>query len=190
MSNKFRMASSDFDLEEIRQRQLIRAVLLTSLGGAALALVVFLTIELLNPEFPGEFLAPIVAVFIALSLLGVWLLNRGLSVLAASIHLGSVAVGLFIAMYFLNGSTGPMVMVLITIPVLAALFSGRTAAGWAALVISVFYVAAVVLEQLGLLVPRQVSGTAFQLVYSGAFILTLIITAYLVVYSTLLMQDL
>jgi hypothetical protein len=107
------------------------------------------------------------------TLFSLWLSQQRRLSLAVGIYLVSIAVAVFIASYFLNGVSGPLVVTPITITVMAGLIGGGKAARWMALVNAVLYLAMTILEALGVLRPWEVSGMPLWLIESVAFLAAL-----------------
>jgi GAF domain-containing protein len=173
MSDRSSAIATHIEYEEVRRTELLRVVLIGGGSIGVLILVLFIVLGLLIPDFPAQFLVPIVVVYIAAVLLSAWLLRRGRRVLAAGIYLGATTISLFVASFWVNGSTGPLVSVIVVMPVAAALLSGREGVIQTGVGILVIYGALAVAQALGVVQPWQVSGPALQVVQYGITILVL-----------------
>jgi GAF domain-containing protein len=166
--------------EKARRTQMFRVFALVAGSGATVVLVLSFVIKLLVPQFPLQHIASVVVAFMLTSLLSFWLSRQGHLSLAIGVFIGSITVGLLAVSYFVNGASGPFVVALISVPVIAGLLAGRKAVRWVALSAGVLYVTMIVLEALGVLRPWEMSGLTLRAVHGGMFLLTLGITAFYV----------
>jgi GAF domain-containing protein len=166
--------------EEARRTQMFRVFALVAGSGATVVLVLSFVIKLLVPQFPFQYIASVVVAFMLTSLLSFWLSRQGHLSLAIGVFIGSITVGLLATSYFVNGASGPFVVALISVPVIAGLLAGRQAVRWIALSAGGLYVTMIVLEALGVLRPWEMSGLTLRAVHGGMFLLTLGITAFYV----------
>jgi GAF domain-containing protein len=166
--------------EEARRTQMFRVFALVASGGAAVVLVLSFVIELLVPQFPFQYLASVIVAFMFTALFSFWLRRRGHLSLAIGVFIGSITVGLLAVSYFVNGASGPFVVALISVPVIAGLLGGRKAVRWVALSAGGLYVTMIVLEAMEVLRPWEMSGLTLRAMYGGMFLLTLAIIAFYV----------
>lgn len=170
----------DFVSEEARRNQMLRTILRLAGGAALLALLLFVAIGFVSPQFPAAYLAAIAGGFLLATLLSMWLLGRERWTLSIAVYMLGLTAASLVAMYFANGVRGPIAVVLISIPVVAGLLGGRGAARWTVVLVGVLYVIMAVLEGVGVLQPRELSGTALRVIHNVVFVLALAIVAYMV----------
>jgi hypothetical protein len=181
MSEEHRTVTAPIEQEETRRARMFRAQALTSVVGAVAILLLFIALGLLNPEGILQTMAPVIVAFIVLDLLSMWLSQQGHLNLAIGIYQVAVTAGLFYAGYSLGGVTGPIVITLPLIPVVAGLLGGRRAARGIALIIAAAYATMAVLEATGVLRPQPMSGWTLQVVPHAMFLATLVISLITVV---------
>jgi hypothetical protein len=155
---------------EARRAQLFHTAVMVTVGVAAVVLVLFIAIGLLDPQFPARYIALVAVGFMLLALFSLWLSRQGRLYSAVGIYLASVTVAVFIASYFLNGISGPFVVAPIGITLMAGLIGGGKVARWTGLGNAILYLAMTILEGLGILQPWQVSGVPLRLIGSGVFL--------------------
>ena len=174
--------------EQAAQVGLLRGLLLivTSAGGVMLA--AFVIVVLVNPQFPVRYPISFFGAALVLSLFSLWLLRRGRPSLASGIYLLGTTLLLFVAMYLLNGTMGPFAVALIIVPTLAALLISRTATRATVAAISASYLLMVLLEAAGVLRPLTAPQPILRGFYSGIFIFTFAVIAFLVAHSARLMR--
>ncbi len=170
--------------EEAQRAQLFRITLTAGGLGGTIVLVLFGVFGLLTPNFPAQYLVPIVAGFLALVLLSFWFLRRGRLYWAISIFLADTSVVVFAVIFFLNGVTGPVTPAIIALPLLTALLSGRTETLWMTISAGTLYLVMAILEALEVVQPWQVYGVALLVTRHVLLLFVLVVGTLLVVYST------
>jgi uncharacterized membrane protein YhdT len=180
MSEEPRTAAVEIEQEGTRRARMLHIFTLVGAGMAAATLVLFVVLGLLDPQFPLQYAAPLAVVFILIALFSLWLSQRGHLRLAIGVYLVNMTVGLFVASYFINGVSGPLVIALISVTVMTGLLEGRKAARWIALSIAALYLAMTILEALGVSRPREITGVTSWVVESTMFLAVLAMTVVLV----------
>ena len=156
--------------EEARRRGLFRIIAWIAVSAGAFFFVVFVVLGALVPRFPGRLLIPGAALFALASLASLWLERRGRLRLAILILMLDVAVTVLVATYFANGVRGPFAVVLVSLPLLAALLAGAEAGRYIALTIALAYLAITVLEGMGVSAPWGMSESTLRIVSGITFL--------------------
>ncbi len=154
-----------------RRIRLLRAVASIVLVACSVFLIGCLVALFLVENFPISLI--VIDVIAMLSMLAVnILLSRGRFALALPLGIVSLTTILFAAMYFLNGTRGPILLLSPLIIMIAGVIGERRYAQPTVIIHVVLYVVFVVLEVLGVLVPYQMPELGSRLVWVGLFILT------------------
>lgn len=179
MSEVSRTPLSDgLGMREQRER-FFRATLLAGMVTSVFAFVLFLVLWLVNRQFPGNYLAPIVVALMVVSGFCLWLQGRGRLGWAVGLFFGGLVVAFFAIVFFTGGVSGPMATVLLLVPVVASLVGGGRVAGWVAVALGVFYLAMILLEAAEIVVPWAVSGDVAWWLYAGIFVVGLVAVTFL-----------
>ena len=163
-----------------QRAEIFRAVAWVSVGGAAAFLALFVILGLLVPEFPYRYLIPGAALFLLISMFCLWLSRRGRLSWATGILMLSLTATLFLGTQFANGVTGPFMILLIPLPVLAGLLAGTRAARHIALSVGLIFLAFIALERLGVLQPQGMAASTERLASVVIFLATLAMTSFTV----------
>ncbi|MBN1955989.1 MAG: GAF domain-containing protein [Anaerolineae bacterium] len=172
--------AAEFESEEAQQTRLFHYVALITLGGSIAALIFLIVSRWIIPQFPSRYLTPVIGAFVLGNLVGLWLLRRQRARWAIAGYLLSITATLFYTIYFMGGSTGPMAVVLVAVPIVAGLVSGRRPAILIGLIILALYAAMVVTERIGWLTPRPVPESTAQILRYVMLALTILLTFMIV----------
>ncbi len=173
-------AMAEFEQQEARRAQLFRRVVWSYVGGGTAFLAIFVVLWLLVPRFPYQYLVPGVGLFLLIALFCLWLGRRGLLSGAIALLMLSLIVALFTGTYFANGVSGPLMILLISLPMLTGLLAGPRAARHVTLITAVLYLLLAALEWFDVLQPRQMSGSGVHMAYGLVFLATLAIMTFIV----------
>ena len=157
-------------LEERERRfRLFRAIAWISFAAFSVFLLGYIAGWFLIPDFPVLLIwADVVAVLLTVAV-GL-MLRRGMSETALRLYVGGVTLVLFVAIYFVNGVTGPIVLALPLIALIAGELGGRQMAYVTAGVHIGLYLLLALLEFLGIIAPFQMPGIVSRIVWVGIFI--------------------
>ena len=156
--------------ERSRRIRLLRAVGRLVLIASSVLLIACLVTSFFVPDFPVPLI--VVDVSAILSMLAVLiLLARGRFEWALPLSVVSLTVILFIAMYYVNGTMGPMLLLSPLIMLIAGEIGERRYAQPTITAHAVLYVAFVILEALGVLTPYQMPDLVSRLAWILLFIL-------------------
>lgn len=157
--------------DQSRRSRLLRTVVWIVLLVCSVILVGYLIALLSTPNLPIG--ALVVDVLAMLSMLAVLvLLTRERFETALPLSIVSLTVILFAAMYFLDGTQGPALLLSPVIMLIAGIVGERRYAQPTIIIHGVAYVIFVILEALGVLTPYPMSPQIARLVWIGSFILT------------------
>jgi len=155
--------------EQTRRERLLRIIARLSFAAFAVFLIGYLVTWLFVPDFPLLLIGTdIVAIFVTLAVLR--LLSRGSFMRAVGLYTAGVTFILFTAVYFVNGTMGPIVLALPVIALIAGELGGRKVALITTAVHIVIYVVLAILEAVGVLVPYQMPEIVSRLIWGGIFI--------------------
>ncbi|MBN1179033.1 MAG: hypothetical protein JXD18_07470 [Anaerolineae bacterium] len=163
-----------------RQQQLFRTIARVGATTTAVALAFTFLLELLVPQYPIEYIIPILLVFTGLLLFSLWVNRRGRFDWAVAIYITGATVFVFTLMHLVGGVSGPMAIGLIEIPVVASVLGGRRASRITVVGIAALYVVMALLETVGAVHPLQLLGPDLRFLYVGMALLTLSVTALFV----------
>lgn len=170
-------AEAEDEREETRPLRLFRAITLLGFSSATFAVLLSALAALFLPAYSFSVVFIVAGGFMVVALVCRWLSSHGRHSLAVVIYLATLVVGAFVAMYFLNGASGPMAVTLVVIPMAASLIGERRAALWMTAICGVLYAAMVTLEWLGVLQPQAALGAEPWAVYG---FLELVVLAFAV----------
>ncbi len=173
-------ARVEFENNDPQRAEIFRTVAWVSVGGSAAFLALFVILGLLSPEFPYRCLVPGTALFLLISMFCLWLSRKGHLSWATGILMLSLTATLFLGTQFANGVTGPFMVVLIPLPVLAGLLAGPRAARHTALSVGLIFLALIALERLGVLQPQGMSASTKRLASGVLLLATLAMTSFTV----------
>ncbi len=157
--------------DQSRRTRLLRTVAWVVLLACSVALLGYLIALFSIPHLPiSALVADVLAILSMLAVLA--LLARGHFERALPLAIVSLTVLLFVAMYFLNGTRGPALLLSPLIMLIAGIVGERRYAQPTTIVHVLVYVIFVILEALGVLTPYQMSPQSSRLVWIGVFILT------------------
>lgn len=161
---------STISQDRAQRINLLRRVVMLVLVTCSIVLVGCIVALFLVEDFP---IAPIIVDAIAiLSLLVVTvLLSRGHLVLALPLGMISLTVIQFAAMYYVNGSLGPLAILTPVIIMIAGVVGERGYAQPAVLGHITFYLVFVILEAVGVLAPNQLPVLAARIAWVVVFVL-------------------
>ena len=159
--------------DQLRRIHLLRVVASIVLVACTIVLVGCLVALFFVEDFPISAII-VDAIAILLMLAVNRLLSRGRFALALPLGIVSLTAIQFAAMYFLNGTRGPMPLLTPVIIMVASVIGERRYAQPVVVVQVVLYVVFVVLEGVGVLVPYQMPELVSRLVWVGLFILIVI----------------
>ncbi len=173
-------ARVEFENDDPQRAEIFRAVVWVSVAGAAAFLALSVILGLLVPGFPYRYLVPGTALFLLISMFCLWLSRQGHLSWATGILMLSLTATLFLGTQFANGVTGPFMIVLIPLPVLAGLLAGPRAARHMALSVGLIFLALITLEWLGVLQPQGMGASTERLASVVIFLATLAMTSFTV----------
>lgn len=162
---------TDDTLTEDRARRigLLRAVGWIGFTAFTVFLLGYLVALFLVPNFPisliGVDVVAMLAMFVVVRLLG-----RGHFDFALRLCITSLTLILFMAVYFINGTMGPVVLTLPLIVLIAGQVGGRRYAYVTIAIHIVLYVAFVIAEALGVITPYQMPELASRLIWVAIFV--------------------
>lgn len=157
--------------DRTRRIHLLSVVAAVILVVCALVLVGSLVALFFVEDFPIA--AIVVNVIAIVSMLAVnVLLSRGRYTVGLPLGIASLTAIQFVAMYFLNGPQGPMVLLSLITIMIAGVIGERRYAQPTVIVHVTLYVGLVVLEALGVVVPYHLPELSSWLVWVGIFILS------------------
>jgi len=140
--------------DTMRQRQAtFRTTAIALALGATLAMALFVAMEVALEAFPGELVVPIVALFLLLDFLSLWLWRSNRREVAVYVLVIALVIVLFSLTILADGVTGPFVIVLAIVPLISGVLGGRTVAIATTLGISVIYALLALLEGVGVWEP-------------------------------------
>ncbi len=168
------MTDSTLIEDQLRRIRLLRVVASIVFVACSIFLVGCLVALFLDENFPIPLIVVDVIAMLSMLVVNV-LLARGRFALALPLGIVSLTVILFAAMYFINGTRGPMPLLSPLIIMIAGVIGERRYAQPTVTIHVVLYVAFVVLEALGVLVPYQMPELSSRLVWVGVFILVAVI---------------
>jgi hypothetical protein len=163
--------------QEASWERLFTIFRLAVLIAVSISVVLFVIVGLAAPELPILYFVSLGVAFILLLLLSLWLSRKGRKSLALNIYNVSMVSGLLGVIFFTNGVTGPMVMVLAVVPLQAGLLGGRTAAIRMSVSVALPYLGMMALEALGIVQPYELSGAALRLAFGGMFLTLIAVVA-------------
>lgn len=164
-----------FELEQEKnaREQLFRTNALLNLGGVIVTLGIFSLISLLYPQEANWFMAAILGGYALMTGFSYRLSVRGRQSWAIAIYLVSLTAALLLLAYSVNGIKGPFAIGLITVPLLAQVFSGKQVSRWAFWGVVILYLGISALESLAILEPIMVSSIFLNVGYGVLFMATI-----------------
>ncbi|MFP4345442.1 MAG: GAF domain-containing protein [Anaerolineales bacterium] len=167
--------------EEVAWRQQVFAkVTRVSAFVEAGLFVLFVTLGLLDLTIPAWPLAGVALAGGWISLLSMWLNRRGRLQPAIVLYLVGVMLTTFASINMAGGVTGPLVIFLMVVPMLAGQVGGGVAVRWSTAVVIFFWAVAVALESFGVVTPLQVPDPTVRVVHYGMFLFTLLFISVIV----------
>ncbi|HQE91229.1 MAG TPA: hypothetical protein PLH19_00820 [Anaerolineae bacterium] len=157
-----------------RRIHLLRSVALIVLAACSVVLLGYFIALFFIPHLPVSL--PVVGAMAILSMLAVLvLLTRGRFEPALRLGIVSLTAMWFAAMYFLNGTRGPAILLSPLIMLIAGVIGERRYARPTSIVHIVFYGLCIALESLGVITPYQMTGPASWVAWLACFILAAVI---------------
>ena len=155
--------------ERTRRLSLFRIIAWLSFTAFSVFLVGYIVGWALIPDFPVLLIwADVVAVLLTVVVLV--MLPRAPFEWAVGLYVAGVTFVLFTAIYFVNGTTGPIVLALPLIALIAGELGGRRIAYITAGAHVALYLVLAVAEMLGIVVPFQMPAIVSRIVWIGIFI--------------------
>ena len=155
--------------ERSRRIRLLRAVSRLVLIASSILFVVCLVTSFFVPDYPISLIVVDVSAILAMIAVLV-LLARGRFEWALPLNIVSLTVILFVAMYYVNGAMGPMLLLLPLIMLIAGEIGERRYAQVTITAHVVLYIAFMILEALGVLTPYQMPDSVSRLAWVLLFI--------------------
>ncbi|HOT90663.1 MAG TPA: GAF domain-containing protein [Anaerolineae bacterium] len=162
-----------------RQRIFEKVARFSAIGAAGL-IVAFVVLWLFRPKTPLLPLLVVAAFSVLLSLLALFFSRRGRLQTAVILYIIGLTLTTFVSFDFAGGVTGPLLMFLLLLPILAGQFGGITAVRWNVLIIILFWIATVVLESLGVLTPVALPADIARYLSYATFLTILLLIAVIV----------
>ncbi|HQE91220.1 MAG TPA: hypothetical protein PLH19_00865 [Anaerolineae bacterium] len=167
----------EIDQEQARRVQMARAVIRASMAGAAIFLVVFVSMVIVAPNFESRYGGVAALVFLVFSGISLGLIRRQRLSLAITIYLTALIASLTVAVYLLGGVTGPMAMGFVMAVVIVGLIGEPKSLRYASIIVGVIYLTLAILEATQVLHPAPVPEVARWWIEIVFFLAIFVVTA-------------
>ncbi len=166
--------------ETLWRQRIFENVARFSIIGAVGVVVVFVVLWLFRPKTPLLPLLITTTLSLLFSVLAFFLSRRGKLQTAVFLYIIGLTLTTFASFDFAGGVTGPLLIFLLLLPILAGQFGGLTAMRWNVLIIILFWMAMVILESFGVLTPVALPADIARYLSYATFLTTLLLIAAVV----------
>ncbi len=167
--------------EELQwRRQLLENVSRLSAVGACALLVVFIVLGAYRVPIPAGPLITVAAIMTGGSIAAFILNRHGWLQPALILYMLGLTLVLFAGIHLMGGVTGPLMIVLLFLPLLAGQLGGIAVTRWVTGIVAAFWLIAAFLEAQGIVVPVQLTERTAFILHGVTFLIALGLFAVLV----------
>jgi len=168
------------EAERLWRTQIFRTVARVSVLGATALLALFTFLGLAGSTIPAWSLVGVASTTLIMSLVSLILVRQGRLQWAVILYVGLLTVTTFASVYLAGGVTGPLVLFVMLFPVLGGLLGGGRTGWWSTGIVISAWATLVLLETIGIVQVRPVSGPIFQVTHYAMFLSTLLLIAWMI----------